>query len=293
MLYRLIKTYIIVFILFYLIYSSINWYLNIYGIYRLSGVFIFILPGLIGLILSFLIFKPIVKLLRYKFYKTSNFILWFIIPFSLGLSVSFSQDYFINSHYKLIHISKPSEIFNHKNERFFKIDKYFINKFNYYYIYYDSQNKGDLHVNSYFILPIYDDSTNTTLSTNIGCGQKIVNITHFGWFDKEPKNAVIEKLVKINVNDFKKTDFYSDGYFELVTNTDDLECYLEGWNHHHYLTKLCEPTIIEKKSGTFIDRLNRDFKKALLGTSISFIIAIILLIISHYFKKLKPDENQI
>ena len=121
--FKLIKTYILVFVLTFLGYTFLNWYLTIKTqLLEINEKYVnYWIPIGICYLLTFFIFNPLVKDAKLK-EKATRVSLWLIIPFSIGIPLALSQIYFKDKSYSIISVDKPNDILNYKNERFFKIN---------------------------------------------------------------------------------------------------------------------------------------------------------------------------
>jgi len=96
---KLLTTYTIVFIVFYTLYTALNWFLIVRLHVPVSGELVdFWIPCILGFIISYFYLTPIVKRLKIR-KNAASALNWFILPVTLGLAVTFSQNYYKDRSY--------------------------------------------------------------------------------------------------------------------------------------------------------------------------------------------------
>ena len=225
---NLIKKYLLVFVYAFVGYTFINWLISTRLNININEKYLDLwVPVALCIAVTYFIFRPIVKQLKYS-EKSKDFLLWFIIPFTIWFPIVFSQKYFKDISYKIISINKPSELYNFPRERFFKIKSFSVISDDYFIMrerHASGKNGTTLNVLNYYIAPVYDDNSKNTTDkfSTIGYGVQFSTSMHNGFFDEKSQEPIIKNFNKKSTEDYNKYEFYKVDYFEKIKNSDNAE----------------------------------------------------------------------
>jgi hypothetical protein len=288
---KLLKTYTYAFVLIFVGYTLINWFLTAkFRFLEINTVYIVVfVPLLVCLIFTYFVFRPLIYKLKFN-QKAAEFSLWILLPFSIGISIAFSQSFFIDKSYSVIAIDKPSDIVKYPKERFYKIKKYLILPERYFIIreqYTLGKNGTTLVVPNYFTTAIYDDSTQTDSLSKVAYGTLFSTSIHNGVFDKDLQTPIIKKFNIQSDIDYSNYNFYNVDLFERVFNSDDAVNFNESWMNNSSYDKRIKPIVITKMNRT-LDELNQNnWNMFVYTTVISYFTSIIFLFLFNLFKRRK------
>ena len=80
---KLLKKYLTVFVLTFVSYTLVNWFLSTHFDLRIKENYLnFWIPALVCAVLTYIFLRPLVNDLNYT-EKGADFLLWFILPFSM------------------------------------------------------------------------------------------------------------------------------------------------------------------------------------------------------------------
>jgi hypothetical protein len=228
--------------------------------------------------------------------KGADFLLWFILPFSMWTPIAFSQGYFKDISYGVVSIDKPSEVFEHSSERFFKIKNFTIAPDNYFIIrekHTSGRNGTTLNVSNYYIVPMYDDTIamNSDTLTSIGYGVRFSTSMHNGFFDKKEQEPKIQEFNKTSAKEYEQYNFYHADYFEKISNTDDATYFTEAAERNRNFDHNRKPTILVSKSGTIADLYEKGKNMFIYSTLISLGIGLTALFLVNMFNDRSPAAN--
>jgi hypothetical protein len=288
---KLLKTYTYAFVLIFVGYTLINWFLTAkFRFLEINTVYIVVfVPLLVCLIFTYFVFRPLIYKLKFN-QKAAEFSLWILLPFSIGISIAFSQSFFIDKSYSVIAIDKPSDIVKYPKERFYKIKKYLILPERYFIIREQhtlGKNGTTLVVSNYFTTAIYDDSTQTDSLSKVAYGTLFSTSIHNGVFDKDLQTPIIKKFNIQSDIDYSNYNFYNVDLFERVFNSDDAVNFNESWMNNSSYDKRIKPIVITKMNRT-LDELNQNnWNMFVYTTVISYFTSIIFLFLFNLFKRRK------
>jgi hypothetical protein len=291
----LLKKYLLGFILTFVGYTFFNWFFSTHFDLRINDNYTnFWIPAVICIVLTYVVFRPCVNLLRYS-EKASDFLLWFIIPFTIWIPISFSQAYFKDISYKIIYINKPGDLFNHLNERFFRIGRFDVAPEDYFLIrerHSSGKNGTTLNVSNYYIVPMYNGSSekDKTPLTQIGYGVRFSTSMHNGFFDKEIQDTLIKEFNIKSSKDFREYDFKNVGYFEKIENNDDAKYFKEAIENNNSFDKTQQNLVIVNRNGRIQDLYERGKNMFFYSTLICLGIGLTTLLLINVFSDKKPSR---
>lgn len=297
MIKKLLKKYLTVFVLTFVSYTLVNWFLSTHFDLRIKENYLnFWIPALVCAVLTYIFLRPLVNDLNYT-EKGADFLLWFILPFSMWTPIAFSQGYFKDISYGVVTIEKPSEVFKHPSERFFKIKSFSVEPDNYFIIRerHTSGKRGTtLNVSNYYIVPMYDETTanKEDRKTFIGYGVRFTTSIHNGFFSKEEHEPKIKEFNEKSAKDYEEYDFYNADYFEKISNTDDATYFTEAAEHNPNFDHNRKPTILVSKNGTIGDLYENGKSMFIYSTLISLIIGLTALFFVNMFNDRSPAANK-
>jgi hypothetical protein len=292
----LLKKYLTVFVLTFISYTLVNWFLSTHFDTGINENYLdFWLPALVRAVLTYIYLRPLVKELNYT-EKGTDFLLWFIIPFSIWTPIAFSQGYFKDISYGVVAIDKPSDVFKHSSERFFKIKVFAVEPDGYFIIrekHTSGKNGTTLNVSNYYIVPMYDDTIakNSRTVTSIGYGVRFTTSMHNGFFSKKEQEPKIEDFNEKSAKEYDDYDFYNADYFEKILNTDDAIYFTEAADHNSSFDHSRKPTIFVGKSGTMADLYENGKNMFIYSTLISLGIGLLLMYLVDVFNDRSPAAN--
>jgi len=291
----LLKKYLLGFVLTFVGYTFLNWFFSTHFDLSINDNYTnFGIPAVICIVLTYVVFRPIVNFLRYS-EKASDFLLWFILPFTIWTPIAFSQGYFKDISYKIVKINKPGDLFNHLNERFFKIRKFDVAPEDYFLIrerHSSGKNGTTLNVSNYYIVPMYNDSSekNMTSLTQIGYGVRFSTSMHNGFFDKEINDTLIKEFNVKSAKDFREYDFENVSYFEKIENNDDAKYFKEAIENNNNFDKTQQNLVIVNRKGRIEDLYERGKNMFLHSTLICLGIGLTTLLLINLFSDKKPSR---
>lgn len=278
--YQLLRSYIKVIVLFYIIYSYFNWLLftKLHSTWSHEILDVWI-PCFISYMLVYLVIRPIVK--KYSFSdNTKNLLLWVLLPIPMFMILAFSQPYFRDKTYKLIDVKTPGEINNYPNERFFKVCHYVVDEHNYFLARRQSRsgkNGTTLNVANYFATPMYYDSNEfrqgTYPSTFLCIEFKTSMSNAMLQREKQP-----EKIKLFNIRSlikYKAYNFYKANTFEKLINPDNTKNYYRAVGKLNF--KKEKPLLLKHLIGG-LPALSEKNKQLLIFGSLCPLLFMILLI---------------
>lgn len=291
----LLKKYLLGFILTFVGYTFLNWFFSTHFDLGINDNYTnFWIPAVISIVLTYVVFRPIVNSLGYS-EKASDFLLWFILPFTIWTPIAFSQGYFKDISYKIIQINKPTDIFNHSNERFFQIRTFDVAPEDYFLIrerHSSGKNGTTLNISNYYIVPMYNDSLEKKRNplTQIGYGVRFSTSMHNGFFDKEINDTLIKAFNIKSAKDFREYDFKNVGYFEKIENNDDAKYFKEAIENNNSFDKTQQNLVVVNRNGRIQDLYERGKNMFLYSTLICLGIGLTTLLLINVFSDKKPSR---
>jgi hypothetical protein len=277
-------------------YTCVNWFVSTHFDTGINDDYTnFWIPALICAVLTYIYLRPLVKEQHYT-EKGADFLLWFILPFTMWIPIAFSQDYFRDISYSVVTIDKPSDAFKYPSERFFKIKSFAVEPNNYFIIrekHTSGKNGTTLNVSNYYIVPMYDDTmkTYTDTGTSIGYGVKFQTSMHNGFFSKKEQEPKIEEFNEESAKEYEEYDFYEADYFEKISNTDDATYFTEAADRNRYFDHNHKPTIFVSKNGTIGDLYENGKNMFIYSTLISLGIGLLSMYLVNVFNDRSPAAN--
>ncbi len=279
MLKSILKTYLILFAVYYIGYSFLNWFLTIKtGIVKIDEDYSnFWIPFSLIFILAYLILRPNINQSNFKT-NIKNGLIWGLFPFSIAIPTAFSQPYFKNASFEVISINTPNEIHSYPNERYFKIRTFYINRNNFILFkerHVSGMRSKSLKVNNYYIAPIY--SNENLQPTDVACGIKFsTSLNHGLLFRKqEPK-----KIWEFNIHAASEFSFYhfdSITYFSKQIDSKDAYNFAKAWKQNKHLASSQTPVVLVPSKEPFSSLIQRNKILAIYSLIISLTVAIGLL----------------
>lgn len=284
---KILKSYLILFLLFYAGYTLLNWIITVKtGLIQIEDNYTnFWIPLALVYVLVFLVLRPIIKKSDYK-PNIKDGLLWALFPFTMWIPVAFSQEYYKDASYDVITLNSPKEVGLYKNERFFEIKDFYINR-NDFTLFKERHVSGgrskSLKVNNYYIAPLYCDSERE--DTDVAYGLKFSTSLNHGLLfrDEQPK-----KIWEFNIKSASEFTFYdldSVTYFEKQVDSEDATNYAAAWKENDLLNKAINPVVLVAKTETFQQSLKRERNIAFYSTLICLIVGVGVLLLHEYFRK--------
>ncbi|MBL7724223.1 MAG: hypothetical protein JNK27_08730 [Chitinophagaceae bacterium] len=293
----LLKKYLTVFILTFVTYTFLNWFLSTRFDTGINENYLnFWIPALVCAVITYIYLRPLVKELNYT-EKGADFLLWFIIPFSMWTPIAFSQGYFKDISYGVVTIDRPSDVFKHPSERFFKIKAFTVEPDDYFIIrekHTSGKNGTTLNVSNYYIVPMHDDTIakNSDTVTTIGYGVCFTTSMHNGFFSKKEQEPKIEDFNEKSAKEYDDYDFYNADYFEKISNTDEATYFTEAADRNSSFDHSRKPTIFVRKSGTISDLYENGKKMFIYSILISLGIGLVSMFLVNLFNDRSPAANK-
>ncbi len=293
---QFLSFYLLVFVLFFSAYSFLNWLLTIkMSIITFDTSWIdLIIPSLIAFVLSYFVFRTRIAQFNYTS-KSTQIILFFLIPASLAIPIAASQDYIKDVFYSIQEVEKPSDVSTFPDERFFRIHSYFIvaDRFSVSQLI-ENVNIGSrrhnlpaLRVQQFYFVPIYDDRGKLDKMTNLGLGLSFERSIQKS-LSADQRQDFIKKSAAAIQQDFEQYDFYKDSYFEVIKTTQEAVYGLTAASTSLYVERGKTPTILVKRYGSFKKRIEKEAQKSLIVIAIS-ILATLTYLIS--FNRAEPSTG--
>jgi hypothetical protein len=156
---KLIKRYILVFVLFYAAYSFLNWYFTTRtGLVQWNKIITnFVIPFVLIYFPVYIFFNRPVSGLAVNA-KLKEALVWVILPFSISIPTALSQQYFKDISYGLIQVKYPEEVKLHPKERFFSIRNYEVQKEDFVVYEKEKERRRSRKLYHLYLAPLYADS---------------------------------------------------------------------------------------------------------------------------------------
>jgi hypothetical protein len=274
----IIKKYILIFFLTFVGYSAVNWLIATQVNTGINEEYLdFPIPFLICYAISYFIFRPLLKRLKYK--KKTIELLWFLLPLTMWYPIAFSQPYFRNISYKVIAIDKPKDIDKYHNEKFFTIKQFTVDAPGYSLVkekHTSGRGGTTLIVNSYFPVPVFDDTVqkNNYQTSKIGYGVKFSTSLNNSIFSTNGQENKMAAFWQKSREDFNNYNFHDAGYFERIKNTDDARYFLEAAGKNESFDKTTENIILINRGGAIQDLFSMEKKIFVFSTMICLCIGL-------------------
>lgn len=284
---KILKTYLTLFVLFYVGYSFLNWLLTTKtGLIKIDKSYSnFWVPFTIIYIPVFFLLRPLVKKSELK-PKTQDGLLWVIFPFTISIPTAFSQDFFKDSSFRIINVKNTEDVLLYPRERFYKIEEFQI-KNDGFTLFKERHVSGgrskSLEVNNYYIAPMYGSNRDTISKVAYGLIYS-VSLNHgLLYRDEQPKK--IEEFNTKTAEEFSNHNLYQVTFFEKQMDTEQAEHFALAWKQNNMLDQNTEPIVLVPKEETLQQLLKRERGIAVYSVVICVTVAIGLLYIFEYFRK--------
>lgn len=287
MLKEIIKSYLTVFILFYVGYSLLNWILTTKtGLIRIDKSYSnFWVPFTIIYIPVFLILRPLVNKSGFNS-KSQDALLWVLLPFSISIPTAFSQDYYKDSSYGIVNIKYPEDVLSLPREKFFTIEKFQV-KNDGFTLYKERHVSGgrskSLKVNNYYLAPVFGSNTNSI--SKVAYGLKFSTSLNHGLLFRDEQPEKIQAFNKKTAKEFSNYDLYNLTFFEKQMDSEDAKHFAIAWKQNNLLDQSTEPVVLVGKKETLQQMLKRERDMTVYSIVICLTIAISLLYIFDYYRK--------
>lgn len=291
----LLKRYLLGFSLTFAGYTLFNWYFSTHFHLKINDNFTnFWIPAIICIVLTYVVLRPCVNSLKYS-EKASDFLLWFILPFTIWTPIAFSQGYFKDISYKVVTINKPGDLFNHLNERFFRIRIFEVAPEDYFLIreqHTSGKNGTTLIVSNYYIVPMYNNrlEKNRYSLTQIGYGVKFSTSMHNGFFNKKSQDTLIKIFNIKSAKDFREYAFKNVDYFEKIESNSDAKYFKEAIDNNNSFDKTRQNLVLVNRNGRIQDLYERGKNMFMYSTLICLGIGLITLLLINVFSIKKPSR---
>lgn len=265
-------------------YSFLNWYLTTKTkVLQIDeGIVDYWIPIIICFIFSFFVFKPLINL--QKFSKNNSEFSFGLIPCSIALSVSFSQQYYRDKSYPVITIEKPTDILRYPNDRYFIIKHYFVAKER-YFILRTAEKTGRFgegrFCSDYYTVAMYNDSSQLEGKSKVAYG--IVFSEHS--VDSEIEEGRFNRRSHEN---YLHNDFIHTIMFEREINTDRAINFNNSWGSNAYSDKNFKPIVLTRLTRTISEIYEKD--KELLRYSIGIYFVVVFLLFMFKVSSLDKIE---
>jgi hypothetical protein len=284
---KIIKAYLILFVIFYIGYSLLNWFLTTKsGLFKIDNSYSnFWIPFIIIYIPVFFVLRPLVIKSGFKS-KTQDGLLWVLFPFTISIPTAFSQDFFKDSSYGIIHLKYPEDVLEYPRERFFTIEEFQV-KNDGFTLFKERHISGgrskSLKVNNYYIAPMFG-SNNDSIS-RVAYGLKFSTSLNHGLLFRDKQPEKIEAFNAKTAEEFSNYDLYKVTFFEKQMLSEDAEHFAVAWSGNNLLDSETEPVVLVGKKETLQQLLERKRNMTIYSVIICLTVAVGLLYIFEYFRK--------
>lgn len=289
MLFKVIKTYIIFFVVFFIGYSFLNWLLTAKtNLLKIDGLYSNLwIPLVLVYGLSYFILLPVVKQLGLRSVAKIT-MMWAILPLSIIFPTTFSQPYFADSTYQVIAVKNPEETLRYPEERFFAIKNYQVNANDFILYKKRSASSGKspkLTVKNYYIAPIYTDTIQQLFKVAYG----ILYSTSFdnvrSYTDDNTQD--IQAFNTQSSTSFAALNLHSPLFFKKQINSKDAVDFEAAWLQNQLLDAKATPVVLVGQYISYQQLIAKGKINAIYSIIACLIIALVLLLLFNYFKK-KP-----
>lgn len=282
---NLVKKYLVVFLLLLILYSFFDWIIFIKPhILEINEIYnFFLIPAFVCLLLSFIIFRPLVKKVRFQ-EDAARWILMLLIPFSLAIPIVLFQNFLEDNSCSLITVDKPTEILKYPNESFFKIRSFVLNKEKYFNYRTSSTYRSTMTLADYYTVPMYNDSTDMINLSRVAYGIQISTQIGNALLDKDNQKQEIDLFHIKSQSEFEHYDFTSSNYFEKQKNNNYQSNYFESWNCNFSFDKSKNPIILVRMDKTLDELVNIKFNRFKYATFICLTMTLIILYLCNVYK---------
>ena len=287
MIKKIIKTYLLLFLVFFVAYSFINWLLTTKtGLLKIDTKYSsFWLPFIIVCIPVFFLLRPLVKSSGFnsKFHFGLS---WVLLPFSISIPTAISQQYFRDASYPVINVNTPEDVLAYPKQRFFHIGKFHIDHA-FFTLYKERHVSGirskTLKVNNYFIAPLPSD--NVSGPCKIAYGIKFSESLNHGYLFRKNQPQKIDEFNKKSEERFLKLDLYDVSFFEKQMNSEEAQQFAKAWQKNDLLVKDTDPIVLVNKIETYQQLLKRERTTTIYSTLISITIMLFILFIFNFYRR--------
>lgn len=257
---KIIKTYLTLFVLFYVGYSILNWILTTKtGVIRIDKSYSnFWVPFTIIYIPVFLFLRPLVKKSGFKS-KTQEGLLWALFPFTISIPTAFSQDYFKDSSYGIVNVNYPEDVLSLPRERFFTVAKFRVRNDG-FTLFKERHVSGgrskSLNVNNYYIAPMFGSSTDTI--SKVAYGLRFSTSLNHGLLFRNEQPEKIKTFNTKTAEELSNYDIYKLTFFERQMDSEDAQHFATAWKQNNLLDQNTEPVVLVGQKETLQQLLKRE-----------------------------------
>lgn len=281
----LVKKYLVVFLILLISYSFINWIIFIKPkIFEINEIYIFLLiPAFICFLISFIIFRPLVKKVRFQ-EDATRWILMFLIPFSIGIPLVLFQYYLEDKSLTVITVDKPTEVCKYPNESFFKIRSFLVNKEKCFIYRTNSTYRSTMTLSDYYTVPMYNDSADINNLSRVAYGILFSTQIGDGLLDKDNQKQEIGLFYIKSQSEFENYDFKSDNLFEKQKNYNYKSNFFDSWNGNFSFDKSKNPIILVRMNQPLDELIRIEFNRFKYSTLICLSLTLIILYLCNIYK---------
>ncbi len=274
---RILKIYLILFVSFFIGYSYLH-YLFVKEINSLGfdNFYVsYLIPIVIVSILTFILYRPIIKQLTIN-KRELEVLIWIIIPHSIAIPIGVSQGYFREMNSRVIEITTPDEVMLYPDEIFFTIQKYYIHRSEFSAFQEQKSGRGsNLSVCNYYIVPLYTDSISRKFK--VTCGIYYSTTVNNGLFFLDEVDQRIDEFNNNSVKNILDYNFSDIKFFERQIDKDQISNFQSAWMYNKSREQTKNPVVLVPQQEEFTNFLSGKRNIAVITTIISLIVAILFL----------------
>lgn len=265
------------------LYNTFRWFFGIkLGILPFKeGLWDLWIPFAISLLTTYIWLRPRIRILKMSTkYDNGYFVLRLFMAASIVIPISFSQEFITKASYDLVQLNTADEILQYKNEKYFEIDSFKVDK-----------NSKIRYVNS----RIYGKS-NRRLKFHLylACSFENSEQTWYGVkyekeisnrLSKEQKQKEYRAFMKQSLKEFKLLDMQNVTYFDKLGHTDDRDGFLNAIEKKNPGIKAKEQIVLVPKQEDFDKRFVNTFSLLFNSFGIGSLIIFLFLLVLKVDKK--------
>ena len=267
MLFKLIKTYLLILLSIVSGWTMTSWLFTSYTHWVV--VHDYFLPIFLMIVICVLapyyFLVPILNEMKVPLNRISLVII--MSSFCIAFSTNTINKYFDDRSYSLTLVSSPSEIMKYPNEKFFKIRKYFVDQEKYHYKHeseiigqYSIRASKGLRINENYVVPLFENENQTKQYPIVFYGLSFSKT--FSYYNFE-SDQILQKAILFREESkekFLKHDFYKVDYFEKLEEAGFAKYFKLAWNQSRYFNLESKPVFLTAHQGGLEDNFHHAFE---------------------------------